>query len=698
MHPEVKQNGPGTCPKCGMALESVEPVIEADESVELRDTTKRFWVSLVFAVPLLVIAMAHMAMHISMPAYLPVSAISWVQLGLATPIVFWGGWPFLVRAWQSLVHRHLNMFTLIGLGVMVAYLYSVVGVLMVEKFPPSFKDAMGNVGVYFEAAAGIIVLVLLGQILELRARKQTGNALRALLELAPSSARRIRDDEYEEDVNLDQIQVGDRLRVRPGEKIPVDGKVLSGASVVDESMLTGEPIPVEKTAGGKVIGATLNGSGTLVILAERVGNDTVLSQIVQMVAAAQRSRAPIQKIADRVSGYFVPIVVAIALITFVTWFLFGPQPALAYACINAVAVLIIACPCALGLATPMSIMTATGKAASVGILFTDAEAIETMHKIDTLIVDKTGTLTEGTPELSTIIVLGDIDEKELLRVAASLEQGSEHPLAAAIIDAARKRNIQLSPPQQFKALPGMGVSGNLDHREVALGNLALLNIFKLDPADAQSHAEPLRRDGSTVMFVISDRKIVGLIAVTDPIKATTAQALHALREEKLNIVMVTGDGETTARAVAAKLGIDDVVAGVLPDQKAGIIKQRQEDGHIVAMAGDGINDAPALAQAHVGIAMGTGADVAKESAGVILVKGNLQRIVRARRLSRLTMRNIKQNLFFTFIYNLLGVSIAAGALYPFFGILLSPVVAAAAMSFSSVSVILNALRLRRVNL
>jgi P-type Cu+ transporter len=612
--------------------------------------------------------------------------------------VLWGGWPFFVRGWYSVVNRSLNMFTLIALGVGVAYVYSVIAIVFPDVFPPSFRDEANQVAVYFEAAAVIVTLVLLGQVLELRARSQTGAAIRALLGLAPKTARRVNEDGHEEDVPLDQVAPGDRLRIRPGEKVPVDGVVLEGASAVDESMVTGEPIPVQKQAGDRVIGATVNNTGSLIMRAERVGTDTLLARIVQMVAEAQRSRAPIQKLADTVSGYFVPAVVVIAIVTFIVWATIGPEPAMAFAIINAVAVLIIACPCALGLATPMSIMVATGKGAQAGVLFRNAEAIEVFREVDTLVVDKTGTLTMGKPSLVNVTPTPEWDETRLLRLAASLERGSEHPLAAAIVSGAEERGVALTTTEAFDSVTGKGVQGRVDERSVALGNRALMEQLRVDVTALAESAERSRREGQTVMFVAVDGRPAGLIGVADPIKDTTPEAIRQLHDEGLRVVMLTGDNRTTAEAVAKKLGIDDVIPEVLPDQKADVIKRLQSEGRVVAMAGDGINDAPALAQAHVGIAMGTGTDVAMESAGVTLVKGDLRGIVRARRLSRITLRNIKQNLFFAFIYNAAGVPIAAGVLYPLFGLLLSPMIAAAAMSFSSVSVIGNALRLRRVDL
>ena len=694
MHPEIVQDGPGHCPICGMALEPHTVTLEAEENPELQDMTRRFWIGALLTVPLIIIAMGRHFPGMPFDGLASSRDLNWLELLFATPVVLWGGWPFFQRGWRSLVNRSLNMFTLIALGVGVAYGYSIVAVLFPALFPAAFRAAHGAVAVYFEAAAVIVTLVLLGQVLELRARQRTGAAIKALLGLAPKTARRIDADGNDEDIPLDRIQPGDRLRVRPGEKIPVDGIVREGHGSVDESMVTGEPIPVEKNPGEKVIGATVNGTGSLVVEAQRVGADTLLSQIVQMVAQAQRSRAPIQKLADRVAGYFVPAVVAVALLTLIVWAIFGPPPAMAYAIINAVAVLIIACPCALGLATPMSVMTATGKGATVGVLFKNAEAIELLRHIDTLVVDKTGTLTEGKPQLVTTMPASNLDEATLLRFAATLERGSEHPLADAIVGGARERGIALGQAERFESVTGQGVMGEVDGQRIALGNRTLLQALNVDSGALEDEAERLRADGQTVMFVAVDGRVAGLLGVADPIKPTTPDAIRALHAEGLNIVMLTGDSETTARAVARKLGLDQVIAGVLPDQKAEQIKALQREGRRVAMAGDGVNDAPALAQAQVGIAMGTGTDVAMESAGVTLVKGDLNGIVRARHLSRATLRNIRQNLFFAFAYNALGVPIAAGVLYPAFGILLSPMFAAAAMSFSSVSVVFNALRLR----
>ncbi|HEU4712812.1 MAG TPA: heavy metal translocating P-type ATPase [Pyrinomonadaceae bacterium] len=698
MHPEIVRDGPGSCPICGMALEPVTVSLEDEENPELVDMTRRFWVCLVMTIPIFALGMSDLIPGQPLQHRFPGSTLGWVQLVLATPVVLWGGWPFFERAWQSIVNRSLNMFTLIGLGVAVAYVFSLVAVLAPQLFPASFRSHGGAVPVYFEAAAVITTLVLLGQVLELRARSQTGNAIKALLGLAPRTARRILADGREEDVALDEVHVGDRLRVRPGEKVPVDGVVLEGSSAIDESMVTGEPIPVEKQAGDRVIGATVNGRGAFVMRAERVGAETLLSQIVQMVAEAQRSRAPIQRLADVVSSYFVPLVVAIAVLTFIVWSIWGPEPRMAYGLVNAVAVLIIACPCALGLATPMSIMVAAGKGAQSGVLFKNAEAIEVLREVDTLVVDKTGTLTEGKPKLVSVITSAGIDESTLLRLAASLERSSEHPLATAIVAGAEERGVAVIEATGFDSITGKGVQGEVDGRKVLLGNRALLDQFNVNAGDLATKAEELRSDGQTVMFVVVDGEAEGLIGVADPVKSTTPDAVKQLHAEGIRIVMLTGDSRTTAESVARKLGIDEVVAEVLPDQKVDAVKKLQSAGAVVAMAGDGINDAPALAQADVGIAMGTGTDVAMKSAGVTLVKGDLRGIVRARVLSRAAMSNIKQNLFFAFVYNSLGVPIAAGVLYPFFGILLSPMIAAAAMSFSSVSVIANALRLRQTQI
>lgn len=698
MHPQIARDAPGNCPICGMALEPRTVSLVEEENKELKDMRRRFWVSALLTFPALVIGMSELIPGAPLQRLIPPTITAWIQLVITTPVILWGGWPFFERLWQSILNRSPNMFTLIGLGVGVAYGYSLVATIFPDIFPHSFRGHGDSVPVYYEVAAVITTLVLLGQVLELKARSQTSAAIKALLGLAPKKARRIAANGGEEDVPLDQVQVNDLLRVRPGEKLPVDGVVVEGSSSVDESMVTGEPIPVEKRTGDKVIGATVNGIGSLVMKAERVGAETLLSQIVQMVAEAQRSRAPIQKLADRVSAYFVPAVIVIAVVTFVVWATLGPEPRLTYALINAVAVLIIACPCALGLATPMSIMVAMGKGAQVGVLFKNAEAIEVLREVDTLVVDKTGTLTEGKPKLVTVTPAAGVNERELLRFAASLERGSEHPLAAAIVAGALDRGIEVVNAQSFESITGKGVKGIIEGHEVSLGNRSLMEDLRADSGDFAAGAEKLRGEGQTVMFVTVDGKVAGLVGVADPIKESTPEAVKQLHEDRIRIVMLTGDSRTTAKAVAAKLGIDEVVAEVLPNQKAEIVKRFQNEGHKVAMAGDGINDAPALAQAHVGIAMGTGTDVAIASAGVTLVKGDLRGIVRARRLSRATMGNIKQNLFFAFIYNALGVPIAAGVLYPFLGLLLSPMIAAAAMSFSSVSVIGNALRLRRVQL
>ncbi|MDD3579932.1 MAG: heavy metal translocating P-type ATPase [Desulfobacca sp.] len=700
MHPEVVQDSPGSCPKCGMALEPRTVYAEEEENPELVDMRRRFWISVGLTIPLVAMVMGGMVPELQtfLEKLAPAQVWGWVELGLATPVVLWGGWPFLVRAVQSIIHRSLNMFTLVGLGVSVAYIYSLVAALVPEIFPPSFRGETGKAAVYFEAAAVITTLVLLGQVLELKARGQTSAALKSLLGLAPKTARIIRDDGTEEDIPLDQVRIGDRLRVRPGEKVPVDGVILEGKSSIDESMVSGEPIPVEKEPGSQLIGATVNGRGSLIMRAERVGGDTLLAQIIQMVAEAQRSRAPIQKLVDLVAAYFVPAVVGIAVITFIVWALVGPEPRMAHAIINAVAVLIIACPCALGLATPMSIMVATGKGATLGVLFKNAEAIEVMRRVDTLVVDKTGTLTEGKPKLVSVTGVDGMDEPTLLRLAATLEKGSEHPLAAAIVKGAQEREIKLQDAEDFEYLTGKGVTGKVDGHQVALGNIRLLEELGIEAGKLADQAEALRQEGQTVMLVAVDGQAAGLVAVTDPVKNTTPAAIQWLHADGIRVVMLTGDNRTTAEAVARNLDIDELMPEVLPDQKAEKVRELQRGGRFVAMAGDGINDAPALAQAQVGIAMGTGTDVAMESAGVTLVKGDLRGIVRARLLSRATMRNIKQNLFFAFVYNSLGVPIAAGVLYPWFGILLSPIIAAAAMSFSSVSVVGNALRLRGVSL
>jgi len=696
MHPEIVRSAPGSCPICGMALEARTPAGD-DESAELTEMTRRFWVSVTLSLPLLVFVMGDMLPGQPLRHVLSSRLIAWLQLALATPVVLWGGWPFFQRGWTSVMNRSLNMFTLIALGTGMAYVYSVVGAVMPGIFPESFRAHGGEVGLYFEAAAVITALVLLGQVLELRARSQTSSAIKALLGLAPKTARRLADNGAEADVGLEQVQPGDRLRVRPGERVPVDGIVLEGRSAVDESMVTGESIPVEKAPGSRVTGGTVNGTGGFVMRAERVGSETLLAQIVHMVGEAQRSRAPIQRLADTVSGYFVPAVVVVAVIAAIVWGLIGPEPRMAYALVNAVAVLIIACPCALGLATPMSIMVGTGRGAMAGVLIKNAEALEILEKVDTLVIDKTGTLTEGKPRLVSVVTAAGLLESDLLRLAASLERGSEHPLAAAIVAGAQERTLALSAAKDFRSITGKGVVGRVEDRSVALGNRRLMDDLRLDVGDLGQHANALRRDGQTVMFVAVDGRVAGLVGVADPIKSSTPEALRLLRVG-VRIVMLTGDSRATAEAVAKKLGITEIEAEVLPGQKIAVIKRLQADGRVVAMAGDGINDAPALAQAQVGVAMGTGTDVAMESAGITLVKGDLRGIARARRLSRGTMRNIRQNLFFAFIYNALGVPIAAGVLYPVFGLLLSPIIASAAMSFSSVSVIFNALRLRRLSL
>ena len=697
MHPEIIRDAPGSCPICGMALEPMVPSLD-DENPELADMTRRFRWSAALAVPLFALAMSEMLPGDPLRHLVPAAWLPSLQLALATPVVLWGGWPFFERGWASVRTRHLNMFTLIALGTGAAWGYSIVATLAPGLFPDSFRGHRGTIAVYFEAAAVIVTLVLLGQVLELRARGRTGAAIRALLTLAPATARRLRDDGAEVDVPLSDVARGDRLRVRPGEKVPVDGVVLEGTSAIDESMLTGEPIPAEKLTGDKVSAGTANGTGTLVIRAEKVGSETLLARIVQRVAEAQRSRAPIQRTADLVASWFVPAVLAASVATFLAWALVGPEPRLAHALVNAVAVLIIACPCALGLATPMSIMVAAGKAAQAGILFKDAEAIEVLRSVDTLVMDKTGTLTEGKPRLTRVLPTAGFDSDTVLRLSAGIERGSEHPLAAAIVAGAIDGGLTITSAELFEAWPGQGVVGRVEGRAVALGNPVLLAALGIDAAPLAREAETLRAEGQTAMFVAVDGRLAGLVAVADPIKATTPDAIRELHAEGLRLVMVTGDARTTAEAVAKRLGIDDVMAEVLPEGKAAVVERLQAQGHRVAMAGDGVNDAPALARADVGIAMGTGTDVAIESAAVTLVKGDLRGIVRARRLSRATIGNIRQNLFFAFVYNALGVPIAAGALYPVFGLLLSPMVAAAAMSLSSVSVIANALRLRRVAL
>ncbi len=701
MHPEIVRPGPGSCPICGMALEPRTVTATEEENPELRDMARRFWISLILTVPLLAAAMADMLPGMPVEHALPAGWLPWVELLLATPVVLWGGWPFFQRGWTSIVNRSTNMFTLIAMGTGVAYFFSLAATVFRGIFPASFggtnNGMSGTPPVYFEAAAAIVTLVLLGQVLELRARSRTGAAIRALLDLSPKTARILRDG-TEQDIPLENVKPGDHLRVRPGEKVPVDGVVLEGASSVDESMITGESIPVAKGQGSRVIGATVNATGSFVMRAEHVGSETLLARIVQLVSQAQRSRAPIQRLADRVAAWFVPAVIAVAALTFLVWSFLGPQPRLAHALVNAVAVLIIACPCALGLATPMAIMVGTGRGASAGVLIKNAEALEILEKVDTLVFDKTGTLTKGKPGVESVVTISGGDESELVRLAASLEQGSEHPLASAIVAAAQENKIALASATDFQSHTGLGISGNVNGKTVAAGNEKLFQQLGVPIDPLRQKAEDLRRNGQTVIFVAVDGHPAGLIGIADPIKPSTPQALYDLKAAGLRIVMLTGDSRTTAKAVAAKLGIDDFEAEVLPEKKSEVVRRLQKQGRTVAMAGDGINDAPALAQADVGIAMGTGTDVAMESAGVTLVKGDLAGIVRARRLSQATMRNIRQNLFFAFIYNLLGVPIAAGVLYPFFGLLLSPILAAAAMSFSSVSVITNSLRLRKTQL
>ncbi|MGH9691454.1 MAG: heavy metal translocating P-type ATPase [Candidatus Acidiferrales bacterium] len=697
MHPEIVRSEPGSCPICGMALEPRTVVADEDANPELVAMTRRFWASVALTIPVLFLGMSDMIPGKPVQQWLSMRAIGWIEFLLATPVVLWGGWPFFQRGWASLVNRSVNMFTLIAIGTGTAYVYSVIAVLFPAIFPAAFR-ANGEVPVYFEAAAAITSLVLLGQILELRARSRTSSAIRALLKLSPRTARLVRADGTEIDVPIEHIGPGDILRVRPGEKVPVDGSVTDGSSSVDESLVTGESIPVEKTAGSRVIGGTVNATGSFLVRAERVGSETMLAQIVRMVGEAQRSRAPVQRLADRVSSYFVPAVVLIAVITFAVWSIFGPAPRMAHALLNAVAVLIIACPCALGLATPMAIMVGTGRGALAGVLIKNAEALEILEKVDTLVVDKTGTLTEGRPRVTSVVAAHESNETEVLSVAATLERASEHPLAAAILAAAKKRAIASVDLTDFHSRTGKGITGIVDGRSAALGNRALLADLSVSLGALDERARSFEADGQTVVFVAFDGKLVGLIGVADPVKATTPSAIERLHRQRIRIVMLTGDSLAAAEAVARKLGIDEVHAGVLPGQKSEIVKRLQAEGHIVAMAGDGVNDAPALTQANVGIAMGTGTDVAIESAGITLLKGDLRGIARARVLSRATMRNIRQNLFFAFIYNAVGVPVAAGVLYPFFGLLLSPIIASAAMTFSSVSVIGNALRLRQLAL
>jgi Cu+-exporting ATPase len=696
MHPEIRQVGPGACPICGMALEPDVVTADAQPNPELADMSRRLWIGLALTAPIFILEMGG---HLFGLHHLIGAATSnWVQLILATPVVLWAGLPFFERGWKSIQTRNLNMFTLIALGTGVAWTYSVVATVWPDVFPPALRGGDGAVPVYFEAAAVITVLVLVGQVLELRAREQTGGAIRALLNLAPKTARRLTAGDAEEEIEIDAVTVGDLLRVRPGERVPVDGEITNGKSSVDESMVTGESLPVGKTAGAKVIGGTINGSGTLVVRATGVGRDTMLARIVQMVAEAQRSRAPIQRLADQVASWFVPLVITVAVLAFIAWAMFGPEPRFSYALIAAVSVLIIACPCALGLATPMSIMVGVGRGAQSGVLIKSAEALERMEKVDTLVIDKTGTLTEGKPKVTAIRTAPFIGEKELLKFAASLEHASEHPLGAAIVAAAKDHNVALTPVADFDAPSGKGVSGVIDGHRVVIGNRRIMSDTEIDTAAFDDEVERLRTDGGTAVYIGVDGKAAGVVAVADPIKATTASALRKLEASHVHVIMLTGDNATTAKAVAAKLGIADVKADVLPEDKAKIVRYLRRDGHIVAMAGDGVNDAPALAAADVGIAMGTGTDVAIESAGITLLKGDLEGIARARRLSEATMANIRQNLFFAFIYNGVGVPIAAGVLYPAFGLLLSPIIAAAAMSLSSVSVIANALRLRHTDI
>ncbi|RPJ60160.1 MAG: heavy metal translocating P-type ATPase [Acidobacteria bacterium] len=698
MHPEIIRSEPGSCPICGMALEPRSVAID-EENPELVDMTRRFWTSVILTIPILALMISDFIPGSPLRSLFSPAALTWIQFGLATPVVLWGGWPFFERGWKSVVNWHLNMFTLIALGTGAAYVYSVVATFWPGLFPPSFRDPhTGALALYFEPAAVIVTLVLLGQVLELRARSRTSSAIRGLLGLAPKTARLVNADGDEEDVPLEQVKPGDRLRIRPGEKVPVDGVVREGTSSIDESMVTGEHLPVEKEPGSRVTGGTVNATGSLIIEADRVGSETLLAQIVKLVGEAQRSRAPIQRLADTVSGWFVPAVVVVAVITFIVWAVYGPEAPLAHALLNSVAVLIIACPCALGLATPMSIMVGTGRGAQAGVLVRNAEALEAMEKVDVLIVDKTGTLTEGKPRLVTVNPERGFTQSELLRLAASVEQASEHPLAAAVVAGARSKGVALGRVEAFESVTGKGVTATVDRRLVAVGNTRLLEGLGLDIKRLVDQAERLRREGQTVMFVAVDGRPAGLLGVADPIKESTPEAIRLLHQEGIRLVMLTGDNRTTAEAVARKLGIDEVEADVLPERKAEVVKRFQEARHVVAMAGDGVNDAPALAQADVGIAMGTGTDVAIESAGVTLVKGDLRALARARRLSRGTMRNIRQNLFFAFVYNALGVPIAAGILYPFFGLLLSPIIASVAMTFSSVSVIMNALRLRRLPL
>jgi Cu+-exporting ATPase len=694
MHPEVKQSKPGDCPECGMALEPQTISLQEEKNIELINMTKRFWISLILLIPLIFITISLSIPAISIRNIISFKTVQWLEFIISTPVVLWAGWPFFIRGYNSIKYRSLNMFTLISIGVAVAYFYSFIAVIIPWIFPSSFRDKSGQVATYFESAAFIVTLVLLGQVLELKARNKTSQAIKLLLEMEPKTARVIKDGK-ETDIPLDEVAAGDLLRVRPGEKVPADGIIIEGSTSIDESMITGESIPVEKYPGSQVIGGTLNTTGSLIMKAEKVGSDTLLSKIIQMVSQAQRSRAPIQKLADVVSGYFVQIVIAVSILTFIIWALFGPQPRMALAIVNAVAVLLIACPCALGLATPISIMVATGKGATEGILFKNAETIELMKKIDTLVVDKTGTITKGKPQLIEVIPEKGFDEKEILYFAVSMEKGSEHPLAMAIVSKATEQEINPGKVEEFKSIQGKGIIGKIEAHNVVLGNNLLFSDFKINHNNTNLESENKRKEGKIVVFLAIDGKIAGQLVVADPIKDTAFSAIKQIHKEGIQVIMLTGDNQTTAEAISKQIGIDKVISEVLPDQKALIIKKLQEEKKIVAMAGDGINDAPALTQANVGIAMGSGTDIAIESAGITLVKGDLNGILKAIRLSRATMQNIKQNLFFAFIYNTIGIPIAAGILYPFFGILLSPVIAAAAMSFSSISVISNALRLRK---
>ena len=698
MHPEVRQMGPGSCPKCGMALEPTVATLESEENPELKDMSRRFWASVALTVPVFLLAMSEMIPGQPVQHAVPARLLAWIQLALASPVVLWGGWPFFQRGWASIVNRSLNMFTLIAIGTGTAFVYSVIAVLLPGIFPPAFRGHGDEIALYFEAAAVITTLVLLGQVLELRARSETSSAIKALLGLAPKTARILRVNGTEEDIPLEQVHPGDRLRVRPGETIPVDGDVVEGTSSVDESMISGEPIPVEKSEGSPVTGGTVNGAGGMVMVAKRVGSDTLLAQIVRRVAEAQRSRAPIQRLADKISAYFVPAVILVSVLTFIAWSLLGPEPRFAHALVNAVAVLIIACPCALGLATPMSIMVATGRGATAGVLIKDAQALETLEKVNTLVVDKTGTLTLGKPKVRSVTALPNHTEIEVLQLAASLERGSEHPLADAVTAAAEERSLKLLPAQDFSSITGKGVAGTIEGKRVVLGNRRLFSDLTIDLSSFFQPAGISGQDGQSIMYLAVDGRPVGSITTADPVKPSAGEAVRALKQQGLHITMLTGDAKTTAEAVARELGIEPVEAEILPDQKHAVVQRLQRTGRVVAMAGDGINDAPALAQADVGIAMGTGTDVAMESAGITLIKGDLQGIVRARKLSQSTMKNIRQNLFFAFVYNVLGVPIAAGILYPVFGLLLSPMIAAAAMTFSSTTVIVNALRLRRLSL